>query len=101
MFCIELRAEVKHLKARLATEEENASTERERHDALRISVTPILERFKLTDHMDSEESFVPVVDSLVERVHQVAIESLRFGVRQAFAVGRIHYSNIASRRSVA
>lgn len=61
---------------------------------LRISVSPILERLKMTDLVDGQEAFVPTVDRIEERVHQVAVESMCFGVRQAFAVGRAHYSNI-------
>ena len=54
----------------------------------------LLERLRLTDLVDGQQSYVPTVDCMGERVHQVAVEAMRFGVRQAFAVGRTHYSNI-------
>ena len=57
-------------------------------------MSPFIERLRLTDLVDGQQSFMPAVDSMGERVHQVAVEAMRFGVRQAFAVGRAHYSNI-------
>ena len=55
---------------------------------------PLLEHLRLTDLVDGQQSFVPTVDRMEERVHHVAVEAMRFGVHQAFAVGRAHYSNI-------
>ena len=36
----------------------------------------------------------PAADHVEERVRRVIVEAMRFGVRQAFAIGHAHYSNI-------
>ena len=80
--------------SKLAKSEENFTAECERHNALWISVSPLVERLRLTDLIDGQQSYVPAVDCMGEQVHQVAVEAMRFGVHQAFAIGLAHYTNI-------
>ena len=82
----ELAREVQTVKAAHAQESED-------HDRLRLAVAPLRDSLGIAAPGNVDE-LIEGVEAMPARIQQVAVASLRYGIRQTLAIARSHYDDI-------
>ena len=67
--------------------------ESDAHDRLRVAVDLLRERLGIGSPNSADE-LIGTVESMPQRVHEVAVASLQYGIRQTLAIARSHYEDI-------